>query len=53
MIDSYEFGRIVIDGNEYRSDVIIDSDGVDAGWWRKEGHSLCAEHLRKAIDVWK
>jgi hypothetical protein len=39
-IDSYRFGRIVIDGQPYSKDVILVPDGVVPGWWRKEGHSL-------------
>ena len=39
-IDSYSFGRIVINGKTYTSDVIIFPDKVDASWWRKEGHLL-------------
>jgi hypothetical protein len=31
-IDSYEFGRIVIDGREYRADVIILPERVVADW---------------------
>ncbi|MFQ6107720.1 MAG: Mth938-like domain-containing protein [Thermoplasmata archaeon] len=49
MIDSYEFGRIVVNGREYRSDVIIHSEGVDSSWWRKEGHSLCVEDLERIM----
>ncbi len=37
-IDSYAFGRIVINGKTYTSDVIIYPNRVDATWWRKEGH---------------
>ena len=39
-IDSYSFGRIVIDGKIYTSDVIIYPGRVDASWWRKKGHLL-------------
>ncbi|MGE5301141.1 MAG: Mth938-like domain-containing protein [Acidobacteriota bacterium] len=39
-IDDYAFGKIVIDGQSYTSDVIIYPDRVDASWWRKEGHTL-------------
>jgi hypothetical protein len=44
-IDSYEFGRIVVDGREYRADVIILPERVVADWWRREGHSLAPEDL--------
>lgn len=39
-IDSYSFGKMVIDGKTYTTDVIIYPDRVDASWWRKEGHYL-------------
>jgi hypothetical protein len=39
-IDDYSFGRIVINGTTYTSDVIIYPDHIDDSWWRKEGHSL-------------
>jgi hypothetical protein len=39
-IDDYSFGRIVIDGTTYTSDVIVYPDKVDTSWWRKEGHLL-------------
>ena len=45
IIDSYEFGRIVIRGKEFRSDVIVDEEGVEANWWRKEGHALHVDDL--------
>ncbi len=45
MIDEYSFGRIVIGGQSYGADVIIYPDRVDAGWWRRQGHSLCLEDL--------
>jgi hypothetical protein len=35
MIDKYTFGAITIGGHTYHSDVLITSDGVDDGWWRK------------------
>jgi hypothetical protein len=54
-IDSYSFGRIVIDGKTYTSDVIIYPGRIDASWRRKEGHLLLladvAELLRAKPDV--
>ena len=49
MIDAYEFGRIVIGGEEYRADVVVYPDRVDASWWRAEGHSLCMADLEAAL----
>lgn len=48
-IDSYSFGRIVIGGEEHRSDVIVFHDRVKAGWWRVEGHSLHEEDLEEIL----
>ncbi len=44
-IQDYGFGRIVIDGEKFTSDVIVYPDRVDASWWRKEGHRLVPEDL--------
>lgn len=49
MIDSYEFGRIVIDGRTYTSDIIVFLDRVKDGWWRKEGHRLHVEDIEEAV----
>lgn len=49
MINAYESGRIVIDGKEYTSDVIIFPNRVDHSWWRKEGHNLCIEDIESVI----
>jgi hypothetical protein len=49
-IDSYSFGRIVIDGQVYTSDVIIYRDRVDASWWRKEGHRLQPDDIAEALS---
>lgn len=50
-IDSYQFGRIVIDGKSYSSDCLILGDSVRANWWRKQGHSLSAEDLNAVITA--
>ncbi len=49
-IDSYSFGRIVIEGRIYMSDVIIYRDRVDASWWRKEGHHLQPDDIAEALN---
>jgi len=51
MIDSYEFGRIVINGKRYDSDLIVFFDKVRSGWWRKEGHRLHVEDLKDVLEV--
>jgi hypothetical protein len=48
-IDSYRFGRIVIDGQPHSKDVIILPDRVIANWWRRKGHSLQAADLKDVL----
>jgi hypothetical protein len=50
MIDSYEFGRIVVDGKTFTSDVIIYPERVKGDWWRKEGHELATDDLEDVLD---
>ncbi len=48
-IGEYSFGSIVIDGEKYKSDVIIYRDHVDSNWWRVKGHSLCKKDIEGVI----
>lgn len=50
-IDSYQFGKIVIDGINYSSDVIILGGAVQSNWWRKQGHLLSAEDVQDILAV--
>lgn len=50
-IDKYSFGKIVIDGVAYSSDIIIYPDYIDASWWRKEGHRLQPADLTGIVDA--
>ena len=47
-IDSYRFGSIVVNGQQYDSDVIIFPDRVRDNWERKSGHEL---HLGDIAEV--
>ena len=49
IINSYQFGEIVINGKKYSSDVIIFPDRVIDNWWRKTGHELCLEDIAEAM----
>ena len=51
MIEEYEFGRIVIQGKLYTSDVIVHKNGVEEGWWRKEGHKVCMDDIKRILDL--
>ncbi len=48
-ISLYSFGKIVINGIEYTSDLIVFQNEIFPSWWRKEGHSLCIEDLVEVI----
>ena len=49
-IDHYEFGRIVVDGQEERRDLIILPHRVVRSWWRQDGHVLILEGLDEVVD---
>ena len=48
-IDSYSFGKIVIEGKSFNSDLIIYPEKVDASWWRKVGHRVQLEDLTAVL----
>ena len=47
MIESYDFGKVVIDDRIYTSDVIVFPDRVRDNWWREEGHKISIEDLEE------
>lgn len=49
MIESYSFGKIVINGKMYTSDIILYPNRVDDNWWRITGHLLQKEDLKDII----
>ena len=50
-IDSYQFGKIIIDGRTYNSDCLIIGSSVKPNWWRKQGHLLTPEDLEPVITA--
>lgn len=50
MIESYDFGSVVINGAQYTSDVIVMGEKIKAGWRRKEGHMLHASDVEAALE---
>jgi len=50
-IDSYQFGKIVIDGTAYNSDCLILGNSVQANWRRKQGHLLSVEDVQPMIKA--
>jgi len=49
VIDDYSFGRMVIDGKTYTSDVIVFPDHVQSSWWREEGHRLSLKDIEDVL----
>jgi len=49
-VNSYTFGRIVINGKTYTNDVIVGSDFLKVNWWRKEGHRVQLEDIKEIIE---
>ena len=50
-IDDYRFGRIVIDGRAYTSDLILLPHRVVENWWREEGHLLHVADLGPVLEL--
>jgi len=50
-VESYEFGRMVVDGEKHTNDLILLPDRVVANWWRNEGHRLSAADLDAVFDA--
>ncbi|MBD3230409.1 MAG: hypothetical protein GF329_19675 [Candidatus Lokiarchaeota archaeon] len=49
-IDSYSFGKIVIDGKKYTNDLIILPNRIKDNWWRKKGHKLLVDDISDDLD---
>lgn len=51
MIESYSFGKMVINRQEYTQDLMILPDGtVLDHWWREVGHILSIRDLSPIVD---
>lgn len=44
-VESYRFGRMVVDGQEHTRDLILLPDRVIPNWWREQGHRLSPKDL--------
>jgi hypothetical protein len=49
MIDSYSFGRIVVNGKTYQNDIKIIDQAVIPEWWRKKGHKVLPEDVADLV----
>lgn len=51
-IEAYSFGRMVIAGRQYCSDLIIFPDGsILDSWWRQKGHCLVIADILPLIEA--
>ncbi|MGA2916315.1 MAG: MTH938/NDUFAF3 family protein [Sedimentisphaerales bacterium] len=50
-IDSYQFGKIIINGSVYDNDIKIIHGVVHPNWWRKQGHSLLPEDIEDILQA--
>ena len=49
-IESYQFGRLTIDGHDYVNDIIIFPDRrIQDGWWRRHGHHMGVDDIAKLV----
>ncbi len=48
-IESYQFGKIVVDGQLFEKDVIICPDRILPNWRRENGHSLSMDDLKELM----
>ncbi|HDQ06596.1 MAG TPA: hypothetical protein ENN36_07740 [Candidatus Bathyarchaeota archaeon] len=51
MIDSYDFGRITINGKHYTTDLIVFPEKIKADWRRKKGHCLQIADLKEVLEA--
>jgi len=49
MIDEYKFGSIIIDGKTYDYDLELRWTGEVLKWWRKKGHKIDVEDIKRAL----
>jgi hypothetical protein len=51
-IDEYSFGRMIIGGKDFASDLILYPDGhIQDNWWRTESHNLLPADVTTLLDA--
>lgn len=52
MISHYDFGRITVNGTEYKNDIRITPSGeVLPEWWRKSGHTVDVDDIQSIMTA--
>lgn len=49
MISSYSFGKIVVEGKEFREDVVVSKSSVES-WWRKQSHNVEPADVKAVVE---
>lgn len=49
-IDSYSFGKMSVDGREFREDVILLEERIIDHWWRDQGHYLKIKDFKDYLE---
>ena len=50
MIESYDFGRMEIEGRTYTADLILFPDKIRDSWWRETGHKLSLKDIEGVLQ---
>ncbi len=50
MIQSYSFGKIVINKQRYNKDIEVRWSGKILDWWRNQGHIFSLADLQRALE---
>ena len=51
MITEFSFGKIVVNGKTYTSDIKIVDGRVISDWWRKKGHQVAIEDISDVLEA--
>ena len=49
MIEQFSFGKIIVNGVSYTSDIKIIQGKVIPEWWRKSGHRVDADDIKNIL----
>ncbi len=50
IIEKYRFGKMIINGKGYTSDLIIFRNYIETNWRRKKGHSIHLDDLNTVLE---
>ena len=49
MINTYTYGKMIVDGTTFPSDLIIYPDNIDAHWWREIQYQVGIDDVREMV----